>query len=80
MLELIAQLAEKAPWVYQVIFIIGMVRLIMKPLMTFLQEVVNLTPSTKDNEFLDTVLSSKIYKAVAWFLDYIVSLKLPQKK
>lgn len=80
MLELINEIALKAPWVYQVVFYIGLVRLFMKPLMTFVQEVVNLTPSTKDNELLDAVLDSKIYKGITWVLDYFASLKLPQKK
>lgn len=80
MLELITQISQSAPWLYQVIFYIGLARLIMKPVMTAVQEIVNLTPSTKDNEFLDAVLGSKIYKAVSWALDYVASLKLPQKK
>lgn len=80
MLDLIQIINSSAPWLYQVIFYIGLARLIMKPVMTAVQEIVNLTPSPKDDEFLGVVLNSKIYKTITWALDYVASIKLPQKK
>jgi hypothetical protein len=74
LLELIA----KYPVLSQVIFWIGFSRVVMKPIMTAIQEVINLTPSTKDDEVWGKVLSSKVYKGLVWVLDYVASVKLPK--
>jgi hypothetical protein len=63
----------------QIVTVIGSLRLILKPTMTYLQGIVAMTPTKKDNEFLDMVLNSKVYKVVSFMLDWFASLKLPKK-
>ena len=72
----IAGFAAKYPIILTILSIMGMARLILKPLMTFLHEMVVVTETTKDNEILDKVEASKIYKGLLFVLDYAFSLKL----
>lgn len=69
---------SKYPMLLQVIIAMGTARMIFKPLMVFIQEVVNVTPSTKDNEFFEAMKANAIYKAIAFMLDYVGSIKLPK--
>ncbi len=71
-------LIAKNPQVASLLVLMGTLRLVMKPVMSALQEVVDLTVTTKDNELLAKVLNSKWYKALSWLLDYVGSVKLPQ--
>jgi hypothetical protein len=48
--------------------------------MVFLQAVVEATPSQSDNVLLQKVMESKIYKGLAFVLDYLASIKLPGQK
>tara|TARA_R110002167_G_C12491385_1_gene635443 strand:+ start:269 stop:505 length:237 start_codon:yes stop_codon:yes gene_type:complete len=73
---LIIGMVEKYPIIMTILSVMGMARLILKPLMTFLHEMVVVTESTKDNEILDKVEASKIYKGLLFVLDYAFSLKL----
>lgn len=73
---LILEIAQKYPIILSIAAFMGMARMILKPLMTFLHEVVLVTPSPKDDEILKKVEESRIYKGIIWFLDYVVSLKL----
>jgi hypothetical protein len=72
-------LAEQAPWLVDVIFWIGFARLVMKPIMTAVGEIIDLTPTQADDAFWDKVLESKIYKGLVFALDYVASVKLPKK-
>lgn len=72
----IAGIAAKYPIVLTILSIMGMARLILKPLMTFLNEMVVVTETTKDNEILEKVEKSKAYKGVLFVLDYAFSLKI----
>lgn len=72
--------AGKYGVVAQVFMIIGMLRVVFKPLMSFIQSVVKLTPTLADDSFLAKVLESAIYKYFSYFLDWSASIKLPQKK
>lgn len=67
----------KYPQVGTVLMIVGTLRLIFKPLTTFLHQVVDATPTVRDNEILDRIEKSKAFKVVAWALDYFASVKLP---
>jgi len=77
---ILTELAVSMPWLIDVIFWIGLSRLIMKPIMTAVQEVINLTPTVKDDEVLAKILESKIYKGIVFALDYVASIKLPKKQ
>ena len=68
------------PVMVKIVMIVGTMRLFMKPLFTFVGEVVLLTPSNRDDLFLAKVMASKAYKVLTFVLDYIASIKLPQLK
>lgn len=78
--QILIDLITKYPVVLSVVSVVGILRLIMKPLFVFFKEVVDATPTRLDNEFLDKVMQSKIYSMVAFLLDYLGSIKLPEKK
>jgi hypothetical protein len=80
MLELLTELITKWPWVHYVLIAVGVMRVVFKPLFSLLQAAALATPSPKDDSFLAAVMDSKIYKAVAYALDYLGSIKLPSVK
>lgn len=78
----IAGLAAKYPILLTIAAIMGMARLILKPLMTFLHEMVVVTETKRDDEILAKVETSAVYKGLLFVLDWVFSLKLakPVKK
>ena len=74
----IEALAGNYGWLAQIIMIIGIARVCMKPLMAAFEEIVKITPSPKDDEFLGKLLANPIYKMVCFILDWFGSLKLPK--
>ena len=73
-------LAQKYPIILTIVSIMGMARVILKPLMTLLHTVVKETETTKDDTFLASLEESAVYKGIVWLLDYAISLKLPTSK
>lgn len=67
--------ALQYPAVATVLMLIGTLRLIMKPLMTFLHEFVLATPGTGDDALLDQVEKSKVYTTFMYILDWFTSIK-----
>lgn len=59
--------------------LIGSVRLFVKPVITFLEKIVLLTPTTKDNTVLEAVKKSPALRVALFLADYLFSLKLPTK-
>lgn len=74
--ELILTLVLKYPNLAAFVAFVGLARLVIKPLMTFLHEFVLVTPSDKDNEFLKRIEDSKVTKAALYVLDYLGSIKV----
>ena len=72
-------LAGNHGFIAQIVMIIGAVRLFMKPLVVFLSQVVELTPTEVDNAILNKLYENKIYKAIVFILDWFLSVKLPKK-
>ncbi len=58
----------------------GFVRIMFKPLMVALHELAANTSSSKDNELLEKVESSKAFKIFSFIMDYVLSIKVPEKK
>lgn len=58
----------------------GSFRLVMKPIMMALHAIASATETKSDDEVLDKVEKSKIYVTMLFLLDWIVSVKLPQKQ
>jgi hypothetical protein len=79
LINLLAIGVEKYPILMTVFFVIGFLRAINKPLFTFLGTLVKATPTPKDDEILQTVETSKIYKAIVFVLDWTASVKIPAK-
>lgn len=67
------------PTFASVIMVIGFLRLAIKPVMTLLQTYVKLTPYDNDDRWLAGVEQSKGYKLVVYLMDWILSVKLPEK-
>lgn len=78
-MEFIIQFASQYPIVASILMVVGVLRLINKPLFAFLNAVVVATPTTKDNEILKKVETSKAYQYISFLLDYLGSVKVPQK-
>jgi hypothetical protein len=78
--DLILSLVQKWPVVSTVLMVVGVLRFINKPLFSFLRTFVLATPSKKDDQILDKVESSKVYKTICYILDWFGSIKLPSKK
>lgn len=70
------KLVEGYPVLASILVVVGMLRLIFKPVFSILRNVANATKSVKDNELLDKVERSKIFKAVLYALDYLGSIKI----
>lgn len=66
-----------SPKLAAVFMFMGVSRAFAKPCVTFLQEIVKLTPTLKDDQFLSRLVESKGWKVFAWAFDYITSVKLP---
>ena len=76
----IAQLAEKYPIIATLALVIGGLRLVFKPIMAVIESVIAYTPYDSDDKWLAQVKANKIYLALAWFVDWSASVKLPAKK
>lgn len=75
--QLLASAMVKWPVMTTIIMVIGVLRACVKPAMSLLQAYVLATPSKSDDEFVANFQSGKIYRAIAWFIDYVSSIKLP---
>lgn len=78
--QIIIELAQKYPAAVAVLTAIGVLRAVFKPIMTVLDKFVESTPSASDDALLGKLKESKIYKGIAWFVDYTASIKLPGQK
>lgn len=69
-------LAAKYPWLVTVLLIVGALRLAVKPVFSIWHTYVESTETTKDDEFLSKVETSKWLKLVLYALDYVASVKI----
>ncbi len=76
---IIIELIQKYPVIGSIVAVVGLIRIIVKPIMVALKTIVDSTESPKDNELLVKVEESKVYKALMFLLDYLASVK-PLKK
>ena len=75
--EILAILAGKYGAIVQILSTVGMLRLIFKPLMVAAESISAATPTKVDDEILNKVRLSPLYKAVNFWLDLFTSVKLP---
>lgn len=71
---------SKYPVFASILVVIGALRLINKPLFAIIRSVAEYTESPKDDELLNKVEGSKIYRGICFVLDYLGSIKLPKKQ
>lgn len=76
----IEQYSAEYPVLASIVFVLGTFRLFLKPVMEIVKNIISLTPSPKDDELLAKILDHKAYKAFAFFVDWIASVKLPKKE
>lgn len=76
----VLELAQKHPVALSVLSALYVLSAINKPLFTLLHKYVEATASSSDNELLNKVENSKVYKAISYLLDWVVRVKLPQPK
>jgi hypothetical protein len=74
-LAFILACAAKYPAAATVIFFMGTARLFMKPIVTCIKAIVELTETKKDDEKVAQIEASKAYKTIVFILDYILSVK-----
>jgi len=77
LVQFVLGLAEKHPVAASIFMVVGVLRALFKPLVSFARAYVIATPTPNDDLSLDKVEASKIYKSIAWFFDYAMSIKLP---
>lgn len=71
--------ATQYPIVATILLGVGFLRLCIKPIMTMLQAYVKMTPYDSDDLWLASFEQSKGYKIFVYVLDWLVSIKLPEK-
>lgn len=64
------------PGVASIIFVVGTLRLIMKPVMTAIDAIVTATPTPSDNEVWNNIKNASWFKAILWFIDWFGSIKI----
>jgi hypothetical protein len=68
------------PIVASILVIVGSLRLAVKPLMTLIQIYVKLTPYDSDDKWLQNLEMSKGYKLLIYLMDWLLSVKVSEKK
>ena len=76
---LILDLVIKYPVIAKVLIFVGVARFIFKPLMSAVQNHVNLSPSKEDDAKLRRIMTSTPYFIFSFLLDLTASIKLPKK-
>lgn len=73
--QLLGPITGKLTWFGTVLMIVGALRVINKPLVSFLHVVVGATTTPRDDEVLAAAEASGVYKWFCWGLDWLFSLK-----
>ena len=68
--------AGKFGVIVQIVSVIGTIRIIVKPIMVAIEQIVLDTESKKDDLKLEEVKKNKIFKTVIFLLDWFASVKI----
>ncbi len=79
-IQILLAFIAKYPLASSLFMIMGVLRAVFKPLVTAARAYVESTPGLGDDEKLDGIMGSSAYKAVAFELDFVASIKLPGTK
>lgn len=74
--ELIAAFLGSHGLSIQILSIVGLLRLVIKPIMEIISAYVAHTESKSDDAFLDKIIKSSLYSKVLFILDYLASIKV----
>lgn len=72
----ILSLVSGYPIVASIIFVIGSLRFIVKPIMKAVDDIVLATPSPDDDSLWAKIKTSTWFKALLWIIDYASSIKI----
>jgi hypothetical protein len=75
--NMLVEFLKNYPVFGSIVFCMGALRVIFKPLMVVLREYVLYTPNGADDAVLNAVEASAPYKFFAALLDFFASIKLP---
>jgi len=70
-------LSLKYPMLTKVFIVMGVFRVVLKPILALAIKYVDIQPSLEKNEKVMRLLRSPAWKTVSFALDYLFSLKLP---
>lgn len=76
LLGFLVPMVEKYPALAGMFFVIGALRVVLKPLFSILHAYVIYSPNAADDALLEQVENSKAVKGIFWVLDYLASIKL----
>lgn len=71
----LAGLVGNYPILMSIVFIVGALRVVMKPLVALLRAYVAYTPNAADDAALDAVEASSAWKTFLFVLDWVASIK-----
>jgi hypothetical protein len=77
--SLLLELTTKYPTLSSILLAIGGLRLILKPVFSFVKVLADKTRTKRDNEILQDLEKSKIVKVLSYLVDYLGSVKFPVK-
>lgn len=75
--DFLSQTALQYPVLLTLFLVLGVFRAIFKPLMSLVEVYVKATGSASQQATLDGFEKSKFYSALVWFVDFLMSVKLP---
>jgi len=76
LLKFLVDLAAKYPMLSTILMVIGLLRVVNKPLFSVLKTIVASTSTKKDDELLGKVEKSYLYNMISYILDWFGSIKL----
>ncbi len=74
--ELISTFLGSNGVVVQILSVVGLLRILIKPIMEMVKAYTAFTPSTKDDSFVNKVIASPIYTKLLFVLDWLTSIKI----
>jgi len=78
--QIIAQFLQDYPNFANFLIVMGVLRLVFKPLMTAIQDKIKMTEGKEDDAKLYKFMTSNWYVALAFILDLTTSIKIPKNK
>jgi peptidoglycan L-alanyl-D-glutamate endopeptidase CwlK len=78
MTEIIIGFLSANPHFAVLLTVVSFCRAVFKPTCALIQLYVDSTPTIKDNEAWKSLQENKIFKSLAFIMDYFLSIKLPK--